>query len=386
MVSDYYDIIAIMLYTISILYRHILKPILFRFPADDVHQWFLSIGEWCGRSVFIRWIIGKLLSYDDSRLNSEIAGIKFENPIGLAAGFDYDGQLINILPSVGFGFQTIGTVTDQSYDGNPKPMLGRLPMSRSLLVNKGFKNSGMSLILENLKGVKFDHVVGISIGKTNARKSTMTQVEAVQDILSAFKKVKASPVPFSYCELNISCPNLSGDVTFYEPIKLEQLLSAITELNIIRPIFIKMPITLSDDGTTALLDIIVKFSIAGVIIGNLHKNRQDPMLITEEVTKCGDGSFSGKPAEKRSNELIRLAYSQYGRKLIIIGCGGVFTAEDAYKKIKLGASLIQLITGMVYMGPSQIGIINRGLVKLLERDGYKNIIDAIGASTVRLST
>ncbi|HEU0050898.1 MAG TPA: quinone-dependent dihydroorotate dehydrogenase, partial [Patescibacteria group bacterium] len=187
-----------------------------------------------------------------------------------------------------------------------------------------------------------------------------------------------SPVPFSFFELNVSCPNLLSPVDFYEPAHLSELLTRILSGGLQKPLFIKMPISESDHQTRLMLDVIVRFPVAGIIFGNLQKNRQDPALVPEEVTQAGKGHFSGKPTEQRSNELIALAYREYGHRLTIIGCGGIFSAEDAYKKISAGASLVQLITGMVYEGPQLIGEINSGLVRLLKRDGFVSIREAIG--------
>ena len=149
-----------------------------------------------------------------------------------------------------------------------------------------------------------------------------------------------------------------------------------------KPLFIKMPIVKTNKETMEMLDVIVKFPVAGVILGNLQGNRNDKSLNKEEVEKFSVGNFSGKPTEQRSNELIELAYRNYGKKLVIIGCGGIFNASDAYKKIKLGASLVQLITGLIFEGPQLAAQLNIDLAKLLKRDGFINISEAIGKDVV----
>jgi dihydroorotate dehydrogenase len=159
---------------------------------------------------------------------------------------------------------------------------------------------------------------------------------------------------------------------------LEALLRAVDVLGLTTPVFIKMPIELGDKEVTLMLEVILKHRIAGIIIGNLQKNRNDPALNPEEVAKFPVGNFSGKPTWKRSNELISLAYRHCGGKLVIIGCGGVFSAEDAYEKILRGASLVQLITGMIFQGPQLIAEINLRLPALLQRDGYNTVADAVG--------
>ena len=359
------------------LYKNILKPILFSFPPELIHELITTTGEFLGQHSICIFITNKLFFYKDNSLEQEILGIKFKNPIGLAAGFDYDARLTQILPSVGFGFQSVGTITNSAYGGNPPPMLGRLPKSKSLMVNKGFKNIGVKNISKNLKSLNFKTPLGISIGRTNSLK-LKTQKQSVLDIISAFKVAEKSKLKNSYYELNISCPNLFGEITFYPPKNLEDLLTAIDKLELSKPLFIKMPIEKSDKEIKQMLKVIAKHKVEGVIFGNLQKNRKDPALYQDEVEKFDVGNFSGKPTFKRSNELIKLAYSLYGKKLIIIGCGGVFSASDAYIKIKLGASLVQMITGMIYEGPQLIGDINKGLAELLEVDGFKNISEAIG--------
>ncbi|MDO9027363.1 MAG: hypothetical protein Q7U68_00645 [Candidatus Roizmanbacteria bacterium] len=178
----------------------------------------------------------------------------------------------------------------------------------------------------------------------------------------------------------MSCPNLiNTNVDFYQPINFNQLLQSINRLKIKKPIFVKMPISVSNKEFLSILNVITKYKIIkGVIIGNLLKDKKNPLLDKQEVNKFKVGSFSGKLCEPRSNELIKLTYKKYKNKLIIIGCGGVFSGQDAYEKIKLGASLIQLITGMIFQGPQLISQINLELEELLEKDGFSSIKQAIG--------
>lgn len=361
----------------SIGYRYLLKPILFQFDPEGVHTGMVNLGEMLGRCFCSRSLMRALFSYQNDVLNQTLHGINFSNPIGLAAGFDYNAKLTQILPVVGFGFGSVGTITFSSYQGNTKPILGRLPKSRSLMVNKGFKNEGAETVITKLAKLRFNYPVGISIGRTNTL-SLKTQKDSIKDIVKTFILFEESKVNHAYYELNISCPNLFGNISFYPPKNLKELLKEIAGLKLKKPIFIKMPIEESDKEILAMLDVITKFPIQAVIIGNLQKNKEDPALDPAEVAKFTQGYFSGKPTWTRSNELIKIAYKNFGKKLTIIGCGGVFSAEDAYTKIKLGATLIQLITGMIYQGPSLIGQMNYGLVKLLKQDGFKHVSEAVG--------
>ncbi len=364
----------------SIIYKNILKPVLFLIDPEFVHERMTAIGELCGACWCTKNLFTSIYRFDDLKLQQKLHGIDFLNPLGLAAGFDYQAQLTQLLPSIGFGFGTVGTITNLAYAGNPPPRLGRLPKSRSLMVYKGFKNKGAKIVSEKLSQLKFTYPVGVSIGHSNNPTLT-SQKKSIADILKCFETFLEKKVNNSYFELNISCPNLFGNVTFYPPKNLEELLREVDRLKLNQPLFIKMPIEKSNQETRKMLEVIVKHKVAGVIFGNLQKNRQDPALIPEEVARFDRGNFSGKPTFKRSNELISFAYKNYGKRLTIIGCGGIFSAEDAYTKIKLGASLVQLITGMIFEGPALIGQINYGLVKLLKQDGFKHVSEAVGAES-----
>jgi dihydroorotate dehydrogenase subfamily 2 len=361
----------------SYIYQKVIKYFLFKIEPEEVHTAMTSIGELMGKFKITKLCTSFFFNFHHKSLKQSVAGIIFKNPIGLSAGFDYEARLTQILPNLSFGFETVGTITNNPYAGNPRPRLGRLPLSKSLMVNKGFKNDGASITIDRLNNLKFEIPIGISIGRTNL--AGLSQQQSVKDIAEAFSKFEKSSIPHSYYELNISCPNLYGNVSFYPSKNLDKLLSVIDGLKIIRPIFIKMPIDKTNKEVEEMLKVIVKHNITGVIFGNLQKNRLDPDLNQEEVKLFPVGNFSGKPTFSRSNELIAFTYKNYKDKLIIIGSGGVFSAENAYLKICLGASLVQLITGMIYMGPQLIAQINLGVLELLNKDGFTNISQAIGS-------
>jgi len=338
----------------------------------------IGVGESIGDGRVIKKLLSVVLRVNDPILSQEILGVTFKNPIGLSAGFDYEGRLTQLLPLIGFGFGTVGTITKNQYGGNARPMLGRLPLSKSLMVNKGFKNMGADQTVARLRKKIFTIPIGISVGRSNDG-SCLTQEASIEDIIYTFKKFKNSPVKNVYYELNISCPNLSGEVTFYPPRNLEKLLSRVDALGIKKPIFIKMPINETNKEVLKMLNVISKHNIAGVIFGNLQKDRKDKALVQSEVAKFPVGNFSGRPTYARSNELIELTYRNFKDRFVIIGTGGVFSAKDAYQKITLGASLVQLITGMVFEGPQIISQINQELITLLKKDGFTNIHQAIGS-------
>jgi dihydroorotate dehydrogenase subfamily 2 len=370
-----------MKFVTGIMYRFVVKPILFLFPADDVHHLFLRVGKILGKFRPIRALTKALWGYDNKILNQVVSGMYFKNPIGLSAGFDYNADLINILPSVGFGFHTIGTLTLEAYEGNPAPMLGRLPKSKSLLVNKGFKNEGITKVLSNLNPKDGRAVRGVSVGVTNKAYDTYEQM--LENLISGFEQADKCP-HFDYFELNISCPNLRNvkllTERLAEPGGLREALTRLSQVSLSRPVFIKMPLERTEEGLHSLIEVAKEFSfVRGLILSNLAKDRANPHFHPDEISCAGAGNFSGKPLEEKANELLKFAYKNYGDRFVLIGVGGVFNAEDAYRKFRSGATLVQLITGMVYQGPQVIGEINQGLAKLLVKDGFNNISEAIGA-------
>ncbi|HLB51878.1 MAG TPA: quinone-dependent dihydroorotate dehydrogenase [Patescibacteria group bacterium] len=360
------------------LYQNLFRKILFLFDPEFIHDTITYLGKLIGSTKPGQQITENIFFYKSNKLGQDISGIHFANPIGLSAGFDKDANLVNIIPFVGFGFITVGTVTYQPYEGNPKPRLYRLKKSQALVVNYGLKNIGANKIVEKLKNYKKPEkfILGISVGKTNCPETSETK-RGAEDYLNCLKVLNDNKIGDFY-EINISCPNTFGGEPFTTPDKLELLLSRLTTLNISKPIFLKMPINLAWEEFKNLLDVTITYRINGVTIGNLNKNRKDPN-IKDEIPEYIKGNISGKPTYKLSNDLIRETYKYSGDKLKIIGVGGVFSPEDAYEKIKLGASLVGLITGMIYQGPQLIGQINDGLEKELNKNNLANLAQAIGS-------
>lgn len=366
-------------------YKFILKPILFLFDPENVHDLFTSTGGFLGKSKFGKYIVRKLFKYENEILEQNLFGIDFKNPVGLSAGFDYNGRLTQILGEVGFGFQSIGTVTFSEYLGNAKPRLARLPKSQSLLVNKGFKSEGLTKVLNErlLPWDKDNYVVGISIGATNSPECSTSQMQ-IKDIIKSFQQLKnhSKLNDLDYIELNISCPNVLGSGSLANPDTLKEVLGKIRELKIDKPLFIKFQLEIEWELAKELIQIMVDYNVDAIILANLLKHRDDKYFSDGELEKVKDlkGNFSGKPTYDLSNQLIGRVYKEFGNKIKIIGVGGIFNAQDAFKKISLGASLVQLITGMIYVGPQVIGQINRDLAKLVKENGYKNISEAVGSA------
>jgi len=362
---------------IGFFYRTFLKPFLFRKDPEVVHDRMLALGERLGKSRSARFLISKTLKYENEVLRQRLCGIDFANPVGLAAGFDKNGKLTDILPCVGFGFEEIGSVTYEPCAGNPKPRLGRLPKSRGIVVHYGLPNEGARQVLENLSARRFSFPVGISIAKTNSPK-TADKNAGIADYAGGFALAAQSAVG-DYITINISCPNAYGGEPFTNARDLEDLLAVLGRIPNKKPVFIKMPTDISESECDELLSVCKKYSVSGIIVSNLTKDRLSPAIDQNEIKSAlPKGGISGKPTFEKSNKLIGFAYEHFKNDFVIVGCGGIFSAEDAYQKIRLGASLVQLITGMIFEGPQLIAEINRGLVRLCNRDGFANIREAVG--------
>lgn len=358
------------------LYRAILKPIFFAQDPEVVHDRMMMAGERLGKSKLGKMIVRACFDYKHPSLTQEIWGTHFSNPVGLAAGFDKEGKIFSLMSDVGFGFAEVGTVTYGAYEGNPKPRLYRLPVSKGLVVYYGLKNSGAEAVSRHLKGVA-NHIPQIvSIGKTNCSLTADEEkgVNDYKDCLDVFQKNGVGDI----YEINISCPNTFGGEPFTTGEKLKKLLEVLQVRESKKPIILKMPINIPWEEFKKLLDVALQYQVHAVNIGNLNKDRSDP-AIKEKIPGYIKGSISGKPTWNLSNELISQTYAYCGDKMTIIGTGGIFSAEDAYEKIRRGASLVQLITGMIYEGPQLIGTINYELARFLKRDGYTSISEAVGA-------
>lgn len=346
----------------------------FRIDPERTHDSVSALGAFIGRFSFTRSLTAFFLRYVHPSLEQTIRGIRFRNPVGLAAGFDKDARLTNTLPAVGFGFEEIGSVTGEPCEGNAKPRLWRLPKSSGLIVNYGLNGEGCEAIARKLHGARFGFPIGTSVAKTNSP-STVDIDAGIADYAKAFR---AFTEIGDYFTINISCPNAYGGEPFTDPARLDALLAVLDRIDTEKPVFIKMPADLGPNEVDALVAVADRHRIHGFIATNLTKKRENPSILPEEVRGLDAGGISGKPVANLSNELISRLYRTTHERYVIVGCGGIFSAEDAYEKIRRGASLVQLITGMIYEGPQLIGEINRGLVRLLERDGYKNISEAVG--------
>ncbi len=343
-----------------------------------MHDSFVALGEMLGNIPGGRALVRAVCGYEHPSLKIKTLGIDFQNPVGLAAGFDKDARLTKIIPSVGFGFMESGTVTQFSYGGNPGRRLLRLPDDRSLIVYYGLKNIGAEAIKTKLpRLLPFKIPVGLNIGKTN--RADIKGEQSVEDYVATYRML--APY-FTYATLNVSCPNAEDGRLFQDPQLLDALLMAFSKEKKRGPLFLKISSDLTVREVDEILAVVQKYPfVDGFVVGNLAKRRDAVRLksLERRLNLLPHGGISGAPLRELSTNLIRHIYRRTGGRYVLIGVGGVFTAEDAYEKIKAGASLVQIVTGLVYGGPAIVKKINKGLVELLARDGYEHVSEAVGA-------
>ncbi len=351
------------------IYNSLLRPILFQVDAESVHELGIKALEYGLASPFYGEI-------DEKGLGSlERFGLHFANPIGIAAGFDKNGVVVDQLASLGFGFVEVGTVTYEPQVGNPKPRLFRLPDDSALINRLGFNNSGAIVIAERLRKLKRKCVVGVNIGKNK----DVPNEEATENYLKCLELVHDVA---DYIAVNISSPNTPNLRELQKAEGLEELLNSLQSRNRefgSKPLLVKIAPDLTDSEIESIVDLCIRFEVAGVIATNTTVGRDG--LATRGVGELGAGGLSGRPLTRRSTRVISTIYRHSKGKLPIIGVGGIFTAEDAFEKIAAGACLVQAYTGFVYGGPTFAQQVNQGLVKILRERGFPDIDAAIGSAT-----
>ncbi|MDG2395413.1 quinone-dependent dihydroorotate dehydrogenase [Candidatus Thioglobus sp.] len=360
-----------------LVYRIIIRPLIFLWEAEYAHNQLKRFGSIVSSSVFGRFVLKSLFYFQHKSLNTTVDGITYNNPIGLSAGFDKDGELTDTYPLIGFGFAELGSFTGDVCPGNPGVgrRLFRLVKSKSILVWYGLNNQGAQSIAKRLKGKKFKIPIGISAAKTNNAASFDLQ-DSIDDYL---KTVNAFTDIGHYYTINISCPNTQDGEPFVDQKNLDELLSALDKTKQeCKPVYIKMAADLEINEINTIVDACLKHKIDGLVLTNLTKPSMSDEYLKDELT-FDKGALSGLPVQRISTNVIRHVYQRTRGKITIIGVGGVFNAEDAYEKITSGANLIEMITGMIFEGPQVVGEINRGLVELLKKDGFTSIEEAVGS-------
>ncbi len=336
----------------------LIKSILFQFNPEKIHHTVTGMLKGLFRIGLIRNLTQKAFRVENPALEREVFGLKFKNPVGLAAGFDKNAQYIEEFAALGFGFIEIGTVTPLPQPGNEKPRMFRLPADEALINRMGFNNQGVDVVANRLKSLKRDGVIiGGNIGKN---KQTPNE-DAVKDYIICFDRLFEV---VDYFVVNVSSPNTPGlrQLQEKEPLKhiLQTLQSRNNKNGVSKPILLKIAPDLSNDQLDDIVEIVLESGIAGVIATNTTLSREN--LLSGESLKQQAGGLSGKPLSKRSTEVIAYLSQKSKGSFPIIGVGGIHTPEDALEKLNAGASLIQLYTGFIYEGPGLVKAINKRLL------------------------
>jgi len=336
------------------MYKLLIRPFLFLFDPEKVHYFTFSIIRFLNKIGF-SVIFKSLYEVNDSRLEREVFGLKFKNPVGLAAGFDKDAKLYQELSNLGFGFIEIGTLTPKGQEGNPKKRLFRLKEDSAIINRMGFNNGGVLEAVERLKRNN-----GVLIGGNIGKNKVTPNNEAVKDYEICFEALFPH---VDYFVVNVSSPNTPNLRELQDKKPLTELLQTLQNMNLAKPkqkpILLKIAPDLTDEQLLDIIDIVNKTKIAGVIATNTTISRDG----LQSENKSEMGGLSGKPLTSRSTEVIRFLSEKSNKSFPIIGVGGIHTAEDAIEKLEAGASLIQLYTGFIYEGPALIKSINK---KILE--------------------
>ena len=337
------------------MYKKIVLPVLFLIDPEKVHNIIFSSIKILFKFPFVKFLVSKFYLIDDSRLEKTLFGIKFKNPVGLAAGFDKNAQLYEELTSFGFGFIEIGTVTPKPQSGNPKKRLFRLVEDSAIINRMGFNNVGVEEVIENLKKNK-STLIGGNIGKNKITPNYL----AIDDYVTSFNMLFDF---VDYFVVNVSSPNTPNlrDLQEKEPLTklINSLISINRNKNKPKPILLKIAPDLNNNQLLDIISIVKDTGLDGIIATNTTINRDN----LKSVNKQELGGLSGKPLTSRSTEVIKFISKNSNKTIPIIGVGGINSVRDAIEKFDAGADLIQIYTGFIYEGPNLIRSINKALLK-----------------------
>ena len=360
----------------------LVRPFLFTLPAETAHHVGTGLLDLSLAPAPVRALVRSAFAVHDPALAIERFGIRFPNPVGLAAGFDKSGELFNALGALGFGFVEIGTVTAVGQAGNPRPRLFRLPEDRALLNRMGFNNPGAEAVARTLRKTRIEPVLGINLGK-----SKVTPLEdAAGDYLRSLELLETFA---RYLVVNVSSPNTPGLRQLQDAAPLRELLRALRaragELaaargGAARPILLKIAPDLTDPQIEEAVGIAREEGIAGIIATNTTVSREGLRADAARVEALGAGGISGAPVRLRAREVVSRIWRTTDGAMPIVGVGGIFTAGDAWEMIRAGASLVQLYTGFIYQGPRVAREICLGLRDRMRREGIASLHDAVGSA------
>ena len=365
------------------LYATLLRPLLFSLDAEQAHHLTVEACHWLGAVPGVPTLSRAILASHEPSLRADVAGLKFDTPLGLAAGWDKSGRALRMIDSLGFGFAEIGSISARPSLGNAKPRLFRLPADRAIIVNYGLPNDGVEAVAARLAEYRSRHPLGVNIVKTNDGPNAPACSD--DDILADYERSVSQLHPHAgYLSLNLSCPNAKGGKDFFaQPGSITRLLERLAPMPITCPVFLKIAPRDDPAEHERVLMECEPFAFIKGFCFNLPPGKPDTLQFTtpRDAFAHQPGAVAGKPVEALINRCIAGLYARMDRrKYNLIGTGGVFTAEDALRKIQLGASLVQLYTALIYHGPRVVTQITHGLARLLEREGFSHVTQAIGTA------
>lgn len=342
------------------MYKHFLKPILFCFNPETAHNMIFSTLSFMRHVPFARATMRAMYKYKSPKLEKEVFGIKFPNPVGLAGGLDKNGEFYNDMANFGFGFVEIGSLTPKPQDGNPKPRCFRVPADKAIINRFGINNKGVANAVEHLKKVRPEVIVAANISKN----TSSINEDAAKDYEKAFGLL------YDFVDMfvvNVSCPNVVGltslqDISFLSDI-VDRLLDLRMYYDTYRPILLKVSPDLPKEQLNDIIDYCLRSGIDGLVAGNTTRSREGLTISQDKIDQIGNGGMSGAPIHKKNVELVRYIHQRSEGKLPIIGVGGIMSGADAQEMIDAGASLVEIYSGFIYEGPSLVKKINKYLEK-----------------------
>ena len=342
------------------MYKLLLRPLFFLFDPEKIHHFTFSLIKFTSKIPGFTAVFRSLYVVEDARLERNLFGLTFKNPVGLAAGFDKNAVLYNELANFGFGFIEIGTVTPKGQAGNPKKRLFRLKDDQGIINRMGFNNEGLETAISQLKKNKGKLIIGGNIGKNTDTKPE----DYTRDYLECFNALH----PYvDYFVLNVSCPNVGSLTKLNDKDYLEALISAVQKANTAfenqKPILLKIAPDLNDGQLDEIVTLVATTKLDGVIASNTSMDRSDLKASKELLESIGNGGLSGQPIQDKSTRVIKYLSDKSNKSFPIIGVGGIHSAKDALEKINAGADLVQIYTGFIYEGPSLIKQINKALLE-----------------------
>jgi dihydroorotate dehydrogenase len=342
------------------MYKTFIRPILFCFDPEKIHHFVFILLKVLHSIPGIPAISRVFYKVNDDRLKRSVFGLEFDNPVGLAAGFDKEAKLYNELANLGFGFIEIGTLTPKGQAGNPKPRLFRLPEDSALVNRMGFNNEGVEAAVERLKKRKTKVLIGGNIGKNKLTPNEQANNDYYKAFYALYEYV-------DYFVVNVSSPNTPNlrELQDKQPLTalLKMLKDEMATMPNHKPILLKIAPDLSNEQLDDIIDIVADVKIEGIIATNTTIDRSMLKSEKSKVDAIGAGGLSGKPVRARSTEVIAYLHQKSNGAFPIIGVGGIYTADDAIEKMKAGASLVQVYSGFIYEGPSMVKKICKGILK-----------------------